>query len=336
MNKNHHNFPFGIISIFLLGLFACTPQTAPVSPTIVTSLETEAATITPALSEEPAASPTTAAVTETPAATEIPLKPTIAPISTSTPEPVPTDPTPTPKIAYAVVGVASDDTLNVRQEAGVDNEVVGEIKYNGIGITLINEPIEVDNSAWVQIEHAGVVGWVNSNYLALQAGESNSGTDQAVTIIQSIEAKDFTAVAQFAHPSKGVRFSPYTYVRDTDIVFQKDELAQATTDPTVYTWGGFDGSGEPIDMTFADYYERFIYDAPFAWPHTIGFNQFIGWSNTLNNIEEYYPESQFIEYYFPGFDEELGGLDWRGLRLIFEEESGEWYLVGIVHTEWTI
>jgi hypothetical protein len=29
-------------------------------------------------------------------------------------------------------------------------------------------------------------------------------------------------------------------------------------------------------------------------------------------------------------------MDWRSLRLVFEEQGGSWYLVGIVHDQWTI
>jgi hypothetical protein len=29
-------------------------------------------------------------------------------------------------------------------------------------------------------------------------------------------------------------------------------------------------------------------------------------------------------------------MDWQSLRLVFEETAGNWYLVGIVHDQWTI
>ena len=325
-----------LASLLLPSLFACTPQSISVEPTIGASLDSQPPTPTMAPTDEPTATPMAEPVTEVPTATDLPPESTNTPLPQPTIEPTATDSPAEPQLSYAVVGVSPDDTLNIRQGAGVDNEIIGEIEHNGVGISLIGEPIDVDGSLWVEIEYEDVSGWVNRSFLALQVGSPNPVADQAIEIIQAIEAKDFAAVAQYVHPEKGVRFSPYTYVRDTDIVFQADELSQAMDDPTEYLWGRFDGTGDPIELEFADYYLVFIYDANFAWPHTIGFNEFIGWSNTINNISDFYLDPQFVEYHFPGFDERYDGMDWRSLRLIFEEKDGEWYLVGIVHSEWTI
>ena len=68
----------------------------------------------------------------------------------------------------------------------------------------------------------------------------------------------------------------------------------------------------------------------------VGFDQTVGQGNTINNIIEVYPEAVVVEYHFEGFDPQYAGMDWRSLRLVFEESGGTWYLVGIVHDEWTI
>ena len=66
------------------------------------------------------------------------------------------------------------------------------------------------------------------------------------------------------------------------------------------------------------------------------FQQGIGQGNSINNIAQIYPSAVTVEYHFEGFEEEYAGLDWRSLRLVFEASGGTWYLVGIVHDEWTI
>jgi hypothetical protein len=43
-----------------------------------------------------------------------------------------------------------------------------------------------------------------------------------------------------------------------------------------------------------------------------------------------------VEYYFPGFEAQYEGMDWKSLRLVFEQHQGSWKLVGIIHNEWTI
>ena len=66
------------------------------------------------------------------------------------------------------------------------------------------------------------------------------------------------------------------------------------------------------------------------------YNKVIGSGNTINNLAEFFPECVFVEYHFDGFEHKLGGMDWRSLRLGLAEKGGAWYLVGVVHDEWTI
>lgn len=161
-----------------------------------------------------------------------------------------------------------------------------------------------------------------------------TSTIQVITLIRD---KDMGKLKDYIHPTKGVRFTPYPYVDlEKDQVFKADELSTALESPQVYTWGNYDGSGDPIELNFADYYDRFIYDEDFANPQLIGNNVIVGHGNTIENVVEAYPNSRFIEFYFSGFNSEYGGADWRSLKLVFEEQDGNWYLVGIIHGEWTI
>ncbi len=160
--------------------------------------------------------------------------------------------------------------------------------------------------------------------------------ETAYEVVTALAEKDMGKVAQFVHPEQGVRFSPYAYVQETHQVFLPEELAALPQAETVYTWGNYDGSGFPIELTFNEYYEEFIYTSDFANPEQTAVNETLGQGNSLNNIHEFYPDSSFVEYYFSGFEEQYEGLDWESLRLVFVQEDDIWYLVGIVHDEWTI
>jgi hypothetical protein len=160
--------------------------------------------------------------------------------------------------------------------------------------------------------------------------------ETAAQVIQALAQKDMTAAAEFVHPEMGVRFSPYAYVREEHQVFMPDEIASLEGSEETYLWGQYDGSGEPIELTFDDYYEKFVYSADFANPEDMAVNARIGQGNTINNIQDFYPDSSYVEYHFSGFEEEYGGMDWESLRLVFVQEDGAWYLVGVVHDEWTI
>jgi len=160
---------------------------------------------------------------------------------------------------------------------------------------------------------------------------------RTIDVIELLKEKDMEGLSEYVHPTKGLRFSPYAFVDvKTDQVFTKEEVAKLGEDTEVYTWGNFDGSGDPIKMNFNDYYNRFVYDKDFANPHIIGNNTEVGKGNTINNIHDVYTEGHFIEFHFTGFEDQYEGLDWRSLILVFEQHEGQWYLVGIVHNEWTI
>lgn len=331
--------------LFFLGLVACTPQLAepePIASPII-NLPTEAATessILPTpvaqLVTQAPTSTNTPEPTETPLPTSTSLPPTETPPPTATPTTHPATQDQQEPAIYAVVGVASDDVLNVRSEPGVENDVVGELPYNAIGVELLGEEVLIDESPWGEIQYEDISGWVNLRFLAVQYGEPDKSAATAHAILTALNDEDWETLATFVHPDKGVRFSPYTYVRDEHIVLSSAEVASLNTNQSIYNWGRFDGTGDPIDLTFADYYARFIFNTNFYRPHTIGFNQFIGWSNTINNILDFYPDADFVEYHFPGFNPDYDGMDWASLRLVMEEVDGEWKLVGVVHSEWTI
>ncbi len=88
-------------------------------------------------------------------------------------------------------------------------------------------------------------------------------------------------------------------------------------------------------MSFLDYYSKFIYDEDFANAPQVAMNHRLSTGNSIDNSTEFYPGSMIVEYYFPGFDPQYGGMDWRSLRLVFSEYNSTWYLVGIIHDEWT-
>lgn len=159
----------------------------------------------------------------------------------------------------------------------------------------------------------------------------------ASEVINAIRDEDFETLSGIVHPEKGVRFSPYGHVDvQNDLVFTPLKVKDLANDSTVYNWGVYDGSGQPIELSFKDYYNRFVYDKDFANARVISFNQIIGRGNIINNIFDVYPGCITVEYHFPGFDPKYEGMDWRSLILVFERKNDAWYLVGVIHSEWTI
>jgi hypothetical protein len=164
---------------------------------------------------------------------------------------------------------------------------------------------------------------------------NQSVMDRAFEVIQALKCQDMVTLSNIVHPVNGVRFSPYAFVKDTDQVFSAEKITGIMADNSIYPWGNYSGTGEPINLSFPDYYAKFIYDVDFVNAPQMSLNRRLSTGNSLDNSAEFYPGSMFVEFYFPGFDPQYGGMDWRSLRLSFTEYNNAWYLVGIIHDEWT-
>ncbi len=155
--------------------------------------------------------------------------------------------------------------------------------------------------------------------------------------LKALRDRDMERLSSIVHPDKKLRFSPYTYVdAEKTLTFSAEEIKTLMNSDKVYIWGSYDGIGDPIRLTFKDYLKAFVYDQDFLNAEEVGYNRYIGRGNTINNIFEVYPEGKLLEYHFSGFNPEYDGLDWESLKLVFEEKDGTWYLVCIVHDQWTI
>jgi hypothetical protein len=159
--------------------------------------------------------------------------------------------------------------------------------------------------------------------------------------IAAFKAKDMRRIARLAHPTRGVRFTPFSFVEvGRDVVLTRADLEKAMTDPKVRNWGMMGESDDSIEMTFAQYHARFIYDADFArlgrasgkGPHP----QQRSTDNleVLNDvIRKTYPQGRVFEFHQPSRNDSVA--DWRVLRLVCQEQAGRFYLAGVIHSELT-
>ena len=160
---------------------------------------------------------------------------------------------------------------------------------------------------------------------------------EAELVLEALQARNMSELAAHVHPVKGLRFSPYIHIDPKrSVVLQAGELAKALGDPRPRRWGSEDGTGDPIVRSFASYYARFVYDRDFLAASARRVNEFGGKSTTKPNVRELYPDATVIEAHVPGAKPEYGGLDWASLLLVFEQYESRWYLVALVHDQWTI
>ena len=129
---------------------------------------------------------------------------------------------------------------------------------------------------------------------------------------------------------------PYSTVSDCDRVLLPQQVSSLESDEEIYTWGLEDGIGEPIRLTGTEYFDRYVYNADYASAPEQGVDEVLMQGNALENVLTAYPDDHFVEYHFPGLDESREGFDWCSLKVVLAPCEGDWYLVGLIHSEWTI
>ena len=167
----------------------------------------------------------------------------------------------------------------------------------------------------------------------LDTGDNFTLLSTAVYLVQALQVQDYNAVASLVHPERGVTFTPYsTADLEDNQTFTQDQVRGLSQDNTVYTWGIQDGVGGPISMTPAQYFSEFVFDADYTQASLIGIDEIMLSGNALENLTEAYPGCRFVDFSILGQD----GIDWSSLKLVFEAGDNSWYLVGVVHGQWTV
>ena len=161
--------------------------------------------------------------------------------------------------------------------------------------------------------------------------------NSACAVNRCLQQQNWAALAAYVHPARGVTFTPYSTVDlESDLSFTPDQIKNLAQDKNVYTWGFEDGRGDPIQLTMQEYFFRYVCNADYTQAPEIGIDRIITGGNALENLAEIYTGCRFVDFCFPSADPVNDGLDWSSLKLVFQLEGEHWYLVGIVHGEWTI
>lgn len=239
--------------------------------------------------------------------------------------------------SFTPVGLNPDDNLNMYSSPTLDAQIISIIPASGTEIKIFGEPVILEDIPWVLAEYRQIQGWVDKNHLAIQKGEiPEELIKQGQYVLAALRRYDYILLADLIHPDYCLRFSPYPYLNENNLSFCPQDLPESANTSELYLWGRYDGTGDPIKMTFQAYHQDFVYDADYLNAEMIGFDVELSSGNAINNIPDLYPDGLTIEYYFSGFDPQYGGMDWRSLRLVFIKDSNNWYLAAIVHGEWTI
>ena len=161
--------------------------------------------------------------------------------------------------------------------------------------------------------------------------------ERAGQVLEALKGEDFSALSTMISPQNGLTFTPYSTVDpERDLCLTARQVAGLGADDTVYVWGLQDGSGEPIKLTGREYFAQYVFNADYTQAPYLSIDKVQISGNAMENVAEIYPEARFVEYYFPELDPEMEGYDWCSLKLVFEVWQNDWYLIGLIHGQWTI
>ncbi|KOF10930.1 S-layer protein [Planococcus glaciei] len=159
--------------------------------------------------------------------------------------------------------------------------------------------------------------------------------ETANDILADLKAKDFAAVSSYVSAQKGLTFCPYSggCLDSGGVTFTKAQLPGFMQNSKIYQWGYQDGSGFPIKLTPAQYYNQYLMNATYNEKERYGRTE---QPMTHEQIKERFPNAMIVEFYYPGTDQ-YDGMDWQNLNMVFEKNSsGKWILVALVNNRWTI
>lgn len=159
--------------------------------------------------------------------------------------------------------------------------------------------------------------------------------ETATDVLTVLKNRDYPALAGYAHPEKGIIFSPDAYVDyNEDSVFKAEQIEAFGTD-TIYDWGYYDVSNDPLKLTANEYFSHYVYNKEFLSCRQIGINSIIWSGNCPENTAEAFPNGIFVDFHDEG-TEELDGIDWASLKIVMEYYNGTYKVVAIINSGYTL
>jgi spore germination protein GerM len=178
----------------------------------------------------------------------------------------------------------------------------------------------------------------NTTIIGCIIDESESDEILALSeeILLVLKNKDIGSLENYIHPVEGLRFSPYVCANfEENHIFEKNDLLSAWNSSNIYNFGSYDGTGDPINLTFKDYYDRFVYERDYSTSNDITVNNDVLGYLLNPRLTALYPGFNITNHYMEGVNPDYGGLDWKSLKLVYQKYNGVWSLVSIIHDEWT-
>lgn len=155
--------------------------------------------------------------------------------------------------------------------------------------------------------------------------------------VHALETADYVTLASMVHKEKGVRFTPFSTVNlENDLILTYEKIKNLETSKDTHSWGISPTTGSAILLPISSYFEQYVCPLSYSKAPYIAIDSVLISGNALENTSDAYPDCRFVDFTYRSIDPDLSGLDWSSLKLVFEFCDDAWYLVGVVHSVWTL
>jgi hypothetical protein len=154
-------------------------------------------------------------------------------------------------------------------------------------------------------------------------------------IVRMLAERDFAGLGRHVD-AEGLRLSPYLTILPDSLRLSPAELARCADDTRIRQWGTWDGQGDPIRMTCAEYFDRLVWVADFRAVRETAFDRPLAGGTDIDNHRALYPNAVIAWRYRPEYRDAAGYHPWQSLHLVFARRGGEWRLLAIARGTRTI
>lgn len=234
---------------------------------------------------------------------------------------------------FAVVWVPAEETLPIRQPAGISGSIVEAFSQDQRDLLLTGKTSNMGSSVWVEVfRPSGSTGWVNGWNLTETVAADEFCQDENVTRLlqsfqQSILAKDGEALGPLIGEQRGLVIRHDWW--NPDVILESRFVPALFTSPNEIVWGLRAGSETEIKGSFRDVMLPQLEDV-FTINPEVSCNdliagssgQLIRWPSELRNLN-------FYSFHRPA-SESGSDYDWRTWAVGIEYIDGQPYIAVLI------
>lgn len=157
----------------------------------------------------------------------------------------------------------------------------------------------------------------------------------AKEVLGALAARDYQKLGGLVSED-GLSMDLYPRFSPVKNVIAKDDVSKIPAAAKTYLWGYTDGKGDAINLTAAEFINKYIYTHDYLKAPNVAVKKMLGSGNSLNTIDGDVAGRTYAAFNFSGFDPKYAGMDWTTIYLIFDSVNGEYKLRGIAKDNWTI